>query len=348
MLQRFPGTCIIVSHDVEILRHCIDTFWSIEEGRVQVFSGGYDDYIHERCQQRQALEAQLVLLKREQKGMHKSLMFEQQRAKKSKIHGEKKYAGDTLLLRAKQAQGEKTKNRHNKRIVQTKADIVSQLSGLRLPDSILPKFSLTASQIAARTLVSIHAGSVGYLQQEMLLNDINFSVKSRDRIAIAGDNGSGKTTLLKAILGDPCIITSGEWSINVADMGYLDQHYATLSADKTVLETIAVLQPSWSHIELRRHLIDFLFRSNAQVETLVADLSGGEKARLSLAQIAARTPKLLILDEISNNLDLETRAHVISILREYPAAMLIISHDEDLLKSIDIQQRYTVVEGSLG
>ena len=157
-----------------------------------------------------------------------------------------------------------------------------------------------------------------------------------------------QTTLLKAILGDPCIITSGEWSINVADMGYLDQHYATLSADKTVLETIAVLQPSWSHIELRRHLIDFLFRSNAQVETLVADLSGGEKARLSLAQIAARTPKLLILDEISNNLDLETRAHVISILREYPAAMLIISHDEDLLKSIDIQQRYTVVEGSLG
>ena len=67
-----------------------------------------------------------------------------------------------------------------------------------------------------------------------------------------------------------------------------------------------------------------------------------------MAQIAARMPKLLILDEISNNLDLETRAHVISILREYPAAMLIISHDEDLLKSIDIQQRYTVVEGSLG
>lgn len=74
----------------------------------------------------------------------------------------------------------------------------------------------------------------------------------------------------------------------------------------------------------------------------VAQLSGGEKARLSLAQIAARTPKLLILDEITNNLDLETRGHVIEVLKNYPGAMIVISHEADFLKEIGINEAVNV------
>jgi ATPase subunit of ABC transporter with duplicated ATPase domains len=118
----------------------------------------------------------------------------------------------------------------------------------------------------------------------------------------------------------------------------LDQHYGTLSPEKTVLETIAELVPTWTHIEVRRHLNDFLFRKNEEVNSLVAQLSGGEKARLSLAQIAAKTPKLLILDEITNNLDLETKEHVAQVLRAYPGAMIIISHDADFLEGIGISE----------
>ncbi len=96
--------------------------------------------------------------------------------------------------------------------------------------------------------------------------------------------------------------------------------------------------PTWTHIEVRRHLNDFLFRKNEEVNSLVAQLSGGEKARLSLAQIAAKTPKLLILDEITNNLDLETKEHVAQVLRAYPGAMIIISHDADFLEGIGISE----------
>lgn len=71
---------------------------------------------------------------------------------------------------------------------------------------------------------------------------------------------------------------------------------------------------------------------------MAAQLSGGEKARLSLAQIAARTPKLLILDEITNNLDLETRGHVIEVLKNYPGAMIVISHDADFLEEIGVNE----------
>ena len=77
--------------------------------------------------------------------------------------------------------------------------------------------------------------------------------------------------------------------------------------------------PTGTHIAVRRHLNDFLFRKNKEVNILVAQLSGGEKARLGLAQIAARTPKLLILDEITKNLDLEARGHTIEVLKIIPA-----------------------------
>jgi ATPase subunit of ABC transporter with duplicated ATPase domains len=74
-------------------------------------------------------------------------------------------------------------------------------------------------------------------------------------------------------------------------------------------------------------------------------LSGGEKARLSLAQIAAKTPKLLILDEITNNLDLETRDHVIEVLKNYPGAMIVISHDADFLEEIGVNGYFKISNG---
>lgn len=126
--------------------------------------------------------------------------------------------------------------------------------------------------------------------------------------------------------------------IKPEDIGYLDQHYGTLNPDKTVLETIADLVPHLPHAEIRRHLNDFLFRKNEEVNALVSTLSGGEKARLSLAQIAAKTPKLLILDEITNNLDLETKEHVTQVLKAYPGAMIIISHEADFLEEIGISE----------
>ncbi len=122
--------------------------------------------------------------------------------------------------------------------------------------------------------------------------------------------------------------------IKQEDIGYLDQHYGTLIPDKTVIETISDLVPAWSHAEIRRHLNDFLFRKNEEVNSPVSTLSGGEKARLSLAQIAAKTPKLLILDEITNNLDLETKEHVVQVLKAYPGAMIVISHEADFWRKL--------------
>ena len=349
MLQSYSGTLVVVSHDTELLRSCIDTLWHIDNGQIRVFSGNYDDYIREIRKARSSLEQEIERLDRQKKDMHHALMKEQKRAAKSKAKGEKSIhqrKWPTIVSTAKAGRAEETSGRKKSAIDHKKRDLTDQLSNLRIPEIIVPKFSLNSSGIGERTILSISNGNIGYVGHAPLLQEINLMVRSKDRIAIKGDNASGKTTLIKAILNDDSIIKSGDWNTpNVSDIGYLDQHYGTLSDEKTVLETITTLMPTWPHIEVRRHLNDFLFRKNEEVNALVSTLSGGEKARLSLAQIAAKTPKLLILDEITNNLDLETKDHFTQVLKSYPGAMIIISHDADFLEEIRVNHYLEIKNG---
>lgn len=345
LLQKFPGTLIVVSHDVELLRSCIDTLWHIQDGKITVFSGDYDAYMREISNKRSSIEYELSLLDRQKKQSHNDLMKEQMRTKKSKVRGEKKREQGhwpTIVAGGKERQAQETTGRNKKQISAKKQDLIEKLADLRLPEIVIPKFSLKSSEVSSsKTLVAIREGSCGY--GVPLVQGIFLILSSCDRMAITGDNGSGKSTLVKGILNDAAVIKSGDWTLpKREDIGYLDQHYSPLNPYSSVLEEIQTLVPAWSHEEVRRHLNDFLFRKNEEVMALVSMLSGGEKARLSLAQIAAKTPKLLILDEITNNLDLETRHHVIQVLRHYPGALIVISHDEDFLKEIGIQDFYAL------
>ncbi|MCX6957621.1 MAG: ATP-binding cassette domain-containing protein [Verrucomicrobiae bacterium] len=342
LLQEYDGTLLVASHDPELLRNAVDTLWHLHEEKITIFSGGYDDYLHEIGVQREHLEQQLRRIDREQKATHYALMKEQERASKRKAQGEKKYAGDTIALRAAQGKGEMTHNKNKKAIRITRDDLLAQLSGLYLPEIIISKFSLTSGEVEDRVIVSVSAGSIGYAEEKMILSNVYLSLMSKGRIALLGKNGSGKSTLIKALLGDVEVIRKGEWYVpKVKEIGYLDQHYSTLPPRQTVLGSLSELVP-WPHSELRRHLNDFLFRKNEEVYRPIHQLSGGEKARLSLALIAAKTPRLLILDEVTNNLDLETRQHVINVLNNYPGAIIVISHDEDFLDQIGVEEFYDV------
>jgi ATPase subunit of ABC transporter with duplicated ATPase domains len=288
---------------------------------------------------------------RQKKEMHYALMKEQERTAKRKVKGQKSIhqrKWPTVVSGAKAGRAEETSGRCKSSIESKKQNLMEKLSYLFLPEVIIPKFSITTASISDHAIVTIKDGCVAYVNREALLQKINLSIGSRDRIAILGDNASGKSTLIRAILNDVAVLKSGSWSVPQRfDMGYLEQHYATLSVDKTVYETIKDLVQNWRHIEVRRYLNDFLFSKNEEVNSVVAELSGGEKARLSLAQIAIKTPKLLILDEMTNNLDLETREHVIEVLKKYPGALIMISHDDDFLKKVGVQDRYRIADGLL-
>lgn len=351
LLSSYPGTLLIASHDVTLLREEVKTLWHIDQGKIQVFSGDYEDYQREiRCK-RQGIEESLTRLERQKKESHATLMKEQERAKKSRLKGEKHIAQrkwPTIVSDEKARRALETSGRKKKQIRTQKEELSQQLATLRLPEILRPTFHFKDpfSQSCRNPLFSIVDGVVGY--DTPLLQDLHLSLEKGERMALTGDNGSGKSTLIKALLGKPNLIHGGDWYLpKGGEVGYLDQHYNTLDPSKTVFETIETLQTEWTAGMIRQHLNDFLFRKNEEVQALTTTLSGGERARLSLAQLAAAAPNLLILDEASNNLDLEVLTHLIQVLNLYSGGLLVISHDRYFLGQIGITTEYRLSQGIL-
>ncbi|MDR0631123.1 MAG: ATP-binding cassette domain-containing protein [Holosporales bacterium] len=344
-LQNFRGMLLVVTHDPEVLRRCVDILWHIDDGKITVFNGKYDDYMRQKQAQYNSLQKQRNALDRQKEEAHQNLMKQRERSAKSKASGRKKVenkrwmksVGDLKGMKAEVAQGKQSLS-----IEKRKQELTEQMQQLRVPEVIFPKFNLLAQKAADGAVLSVSGGAVGY-DDKIILTNISLSLQSGQRLAITGRNGSGKTTLLKAILNNSShaqsVTRAGYWYVTQS-IGFLDQHYQTLNPEKSALEIIADAAPQWDNAVKRRHLNDFLFRKNEEVNTLVKNLSGGERARLSLAQIAANPPKLLILDEITNNLDIETRDNVTQVLRDFPGAVLVVSHDSNFLREIQIEEYY--------
>lgn len=350
MLKHYPGTLIIVSHDLELIKATTHTLWHIDGSKLTVFSGSYNDYQRELQQKKEALVQELALFSRQKKEAHLSLMKEQSRAAKSRAAGKEKVknkkwlksVGDLKGMKAEKAQGKNIKSIENR-----KQALLKELESINLPEAIQAKFKLTSREYS-KVLVTIQNASVGYQDNVAILDNIDFQMGAREKIALLGNNGSGKTTFIKAILGDKNLSRKGDWQLpSTVDIGYLDQHYLHLDKDKTVFDLMSLAMPKASLNEIRTHLNYFLFRKNEEVEMRVENLSGGEKARLSLALIAAKPPKLLILDELTNNLDIDTRTHLIEVLKNYPGGIILISHDNVFLEAIEIEHFYEVKKGKI-
>lgn len=342
-LKYYPGAMLISSHDPELLSLIPEKLWAIQNGAVLQFHGTYQDYLREKdilCAQ---ADEQLACLAKDQKATHQQLMKEQKRAKGAKDRAKKDIQNrkwPTVKSHAKMQRASQTSGKKKQHLKDKRDDILNQLTQTARTEAIEPKFYLSAATHSNQSILIIQDGSIGY-DKKVIKSHINISLFGQQRLAITGKNGSGKSTLIKAIMSDPSIAKEGEWSVpNKKDIGYLDQHYKEFERDDAVLSSLEALRPDWSHQQLRSHLNDFLFKSNNVVNQFVSSLSGGEKARLSLAKIAACPPKLLILDEVTNNLDLTTRNHVIQCLQKYPGPMIVVSHDEYFLAKIRICQQF--------
>jgi ATPase subunit of ABC transporter with duplicated ATPase domains len=345
MLQHFKGTLIIITHDVELLESVIDYIWHIEENKITIYSGSYQSYLKEQKSSWAARLKNLEQLKKERKKAIAAIELEKKRAAQS-IKANRK-ENDRNIIELMKEDGSRSAGTKSRTLNKLQDTIAQNVQDARMPEVLKPKFHLNAKDLTShKALISISEGNCGY--DAPILKDIYLQLMPTEHAALSGDNGSGKSTLLKAFLGDPNITKSGSWTFpKRSDIGYLDQHYSNLNSNDTVMNVIERVAPQWKDAEIRKHLNDFLFRKNEEVNAQVSTLSGGEKARLSLAQIAAQSPRLLLLDEITNNIDLETREHIIEVLKEYPGAMLIISHDRDFLESIGIDSYYTIKNETL-
>ncbi len=346
LLDARQGTALIITHDVSLLRAWPTVLWIVEHGKLDVFYGSYDDYLREREIKYKQLHARKEQLKKEERAVALAKQQEQRRAAESKKKGEKKFQHEKLARNTAKRRAEQTTSKIQSKLGEAQESIIAELSELHIPEAIQPHFDIAAIKYNNDTL-EIRNGTVGY-GGTVLVRDIALHVNPGERIALMGANGSGKSTLLKAMMRDSQVRTTGEWYLPPTQrIGYLDQFYSSIMRYKTPLDAIEQLMPRATHNELRVLLNRFLFRTNAEVNTPVTALSGGERVRLVLATIAAQSPSILLLDEITNNLDLASRAHVIEVLKEYPGTLIAVSHDREFLQRLHIETFYTVEQGTM-
>lgn len=346
LLRDWNHTAIIVSHDSELLHTWPTKIWDIKHGAITIFNGRYDEYLHERATQEEQITEKREQLQRTKKKLERESEQAHTRAARSKKAGEKKYANAPKVVRsAKKEQAAHTAGKKQHELSSKQEIIAQELKNTKITKTITPTFDL-GSHKQYKT-ISIEDGAIGY-NHHTLVHDINIIIQPGERIAVMGNNGTGKSTFFRALLHDASVRKTGTWhSIQEKNIGYIDQHYSILQNAPTPFELIKQLKITWTDHEVRTLLNDFLFSKNEHVYAPITTLSGGEKARLALAYIAAQSPSLLLLDEITNNVDITTRNHIIAVLKQYPGTLLVISHDYDFLHAIGIERTLTIAQRTM-
>lgn len=339
LLVAYRSTIVIVSHDIQLLTQLPHIIWHIKQQHVQVFNGTYQAFLTKEAHTKQQTLLQKNQLLSKKKALVRKAEQEQRRVAESQKKGTKKYGNDRNAVGAAKERASKTASKTKGALNDQKEDLNSKLKTIFIPDVIKPTFTLSAST-HQNAGIYVQDGSVGYNQTPILTN-ISLAIARGERIAITGRNGSGKSTLLKALLSNTQVTRTGQWQLpRRENIGDLDQHYTLIERYKNAVDTIKTAQETWTEKEVRAHLSTFLFRTHEEVLTPTNALSGGEKARLCLALIAAQSPSVLLLDEITNNIDLHTRQHCIEVLNKFPGTIIAVSHDDDFLKAIGCEERY--------
>lgn len=340
-LNKFEGALVIVSHKPHFLNQVAQTTWELTPTGLQVYGGNYSLYKEQKAQTIDARVRSHQAAKKELSRSKATAQREQKRAAKSsrnasqyiKHNRETRGAANTLKGWAEKAAG-KQKSKQAGAIATT----AQKVAETKVRSHKVTSIQLSARSQKKRTLIDLRDVNLWAGNRE-LLKDINFRVESGDRIALLGANGSGKSSLMKAILHPRASICleGGEKRIAQMKTVYLDQQYALVDREKTVLENMHYVNPEVPYQLLRQQLGHFLF-FNQTVHKKASVLSGGELARCAIAMITLSELDLLILDEPTNNLDLETVDQIVNGLNQYTGALIAISHDLDFLKRINVEK----------
>ena len=302
-LQDFGGAMILVSHDREFLNRQIRRIISFGPEGMRSYSGDYDFFVKAREAERRTLEANAR--KQEQKVKEAEKFIERFRAKASK---------------ARQAQS-KIKLLKKMELVKTRRREKTT------------HFSFPDVPISGRVIVSIKGIAKGF-DEKPLYKDLNLTVLRGERIAIIGPNGCGKTTLLRMVAGE---IEPDEGKISLGhavSMGYFAQHHSDmLDLQKTVIQEVYQVVPDESIGFVRGVCGAFLF-SGQDVDKAIGVLSGGERARVSLAKLLVKPGNLMVMDEPTNHLDISSSEALINALSEYNGTLLFVSHNQSFINRL--------------
>ncbi len=304
-IRGYAGTAFIVSHDRDFLNAVATHIAHLRDRKLFSYTGDYDNF-EKQLREQQRLSMSLRS-KQDDERRHLESFVNRFKAKASK---------------AKQAQS------RVKRLEKMKP--VATIINDPIPPIDLP----SPERALSPPIVRFDNVALGYDEETNILEGLDIYIDFDDRIGILGQNGEGKSTFAKGVLGMLSPKTGFIKKHKKLKIGYFAQHEIdALHLDQTPYDHIRDLMPDASQAQRRARLARFgLGHENS--ETPARDLSGGEKARLLFSLISFDAPHLLVLDEPTNHLDMDSRAELTKALNLYEGAVLLISHDTNLLESV--------------
>ncbi len=314
-LRQREGTLILVSHDREFLDAVTNMTLHIESGEVTLVSGNYTAFERWRA-------ARLV----NQQAAH-----EKAQARRRELQG----FVDRFRAKASKARQAQSRLKMLERLGETQAVRPDSpfTFGFRTPDTM------------PSPLVVLQKADLGYAETTVL-NKVNLTVQSGDRIGLLGVNGAGKSTLVKALVGSLALQSGNRVPAQKLRIGYFAQHQVDqLRGDQTPLQALMSHDPTLSETQARTFLGTFGFSGERALQ-ITGTLSGGERARLALSLIVQSRPNLLLLDEPTNHLDIVMRQALADALVAFEGALLVISHDRTMLRAV-VDDLWLVAGGEL-
>jgi ATP-binding cassette, subfamily F, member 3 len=315
-LRNYRRTLILVSHDRRFLNAVTTTTLHLQHGKLTVYSGGFDAYMRARTEAARRLE---TLAKQQAlEGQRLQAFVDRFRAKASK---------------ARQAQ--------------SRLKALARLEPIVLPAEEAPaRISFPEPPALSPPLIALDRVAVGYVPGKPVLSRLDLRLDPDDRIALLGANGNGKTTLARLLAGRLAPMAGQTTRSPKLACGFFAQHQIEdMRPEASAFDHLSTLMRDAPPEAVRARLGRFGF-GKEQAFVAVADLSGGERARLNLALVTHDAPSLLILDEPTNHLDMESREALVQAINDYPGAVVLVSHDWHLLELV-ADRLWLVADGTV-
>lgn len=341
LLVGWRSGAIVVSHDRELLE-TMDAIVELTTLGATRYGGNFSHYRERKALELAAAQHELAAAERRVTEVaERAQTAAERKARKDRAGHKKRSRGDIprIQLNTLRNRSEATGGKNARLAERQREQALGDAEAARKRNEVLQPLTVTVPTTglpAAKTVLRIEAASVGYANRPVI-RDLSFAVTGPERIAVTGANGSGKTTLLALITGQ---LTPWMGTMRLmTGFAMLDQQVSLLDPSTSIRDNFRRLNPEADENACRASLARFMFRADAALQ-IAGSLSGGQLLRAGLACVlGVAPPPLLILDEPTNNLDLESIAAVEAGLRAYDGALLVVSHDEAFLEAIGISRR---------